>query len=119
MRKDTYPAPRLVVRREADAAGVRLRLIGELDLCTVELVEAELGPSGARTPTGVFELSELGFLDLAGMRALLGAERPAQALDTRLVGATGIVRQLLELVPELEAEARRRPPARPPVDATP
>jgi anti-anti-sigma factor len=100
------------VRREAGAAGVRLRLIGELDLSTVGLVEAELGASGARPPPGVFDLSELCFLDLAGMRALLGTARPAEALDTRLVGASGIVRHLLELVARFEAEARHGPPAR-------
>ena len=62
-------APLVVVRSEAESGRVGLRLIGELDMHTVELLEAELARTREQSPPSVIDLSELRFLDLAGLRA--------------------------------------------------
>ena len=95
----------MVVRSEAESGRVGLRLIGELDLNTVELLEAELAGSREQSPPAVIDLSELRFLDLIGLRALLRAGQATARPPTRLVGATGIVRRLIELTRALDAES--------------
>jgi anti-anti-sigma factor len=104
MRAHQHAAPLVVVRSEAEAGRVGLRLIGELDLNTVGLLEAEFARSREQAPPAVIDLSELRFLDLVGLRALLRAGQAEGAPDTRLVGATGIVRRLIELTRTLDAE---------------
>ena len=75
------PAPLVVVRSEAESGRVGLRLIGELDLNTVELLEAELSRTREQSSPSVIDLSELRFIDLAGLRALIApsARRVAAA----------------------------------------
>lgn len=104
MRAHQHAAPLVVVRSEAEAGRVGLRLIGELDLNTVALLEAELAGSREHAPPAVIDLSELRFLDLVGLRALLRLGQAEGVPDTRLVGATGIVRRLIELTRVLDAE---------------
>ena len=104
MRAHQHAAPLVVVRSEAEAGRVGLRLIGELDLNTVALLEAELARSREHAPPAVIDLSELRFLDLVGLRALLRLGQAEGVPDTRLVGATGIVRRLIELTRVLDAE---------------
>ncbi len=104
MRAQQHAAPLVVVRSEAEAGRVGLRLIGELDLNTVALLEAELARSREHAPPAVIDLSELRFLDLVGLRALLRLGQVDGVPDTRLVGATGIVRRLIELTRVLDAE---------------
>ena len=53
----------------------------------------------------MIDLSELRFLDLIGLRALLRAGQADGMPSTRLVGATGIVRRLIELTRALDAES--------------
>jgi anti-anti-sigma factor len=103
MRAHQHAAPLVVVRSEAESGRVGLRLIGELDLNTVALLEAELAGSREQSPPAVIDLSELRFLDLIGLRALLRAGEVEGAAATRLVGATGIVRRLIELTRALDA----------------
>jgi anti-anti-sigma factor len=103
MRAHQQAAPLVVVRSEAESGRVGLRLIGELDLNTVALLEAELAASREQSPPAVIDLSELRFLDLIGLRALLRAVQADGAAATRLVGATGIVRRLIELTHALDA----------------
>jgi anti-anti-sigma factor len=109
MRAHQHAAPLVVVRSEAESGRVGLRLIGELDLNTVELLEAELAGSREQSPPAVIDLSELRFLDLVGLRALLRAGRVDGVPATRLVGATGIVRRLIDLTGALDAEAAGDP----------
>jgi anti-anti-sigma factor len=106
MRAQQHAAPLVVVRSEAESGRVGLRLIGELDLNTVELMDAELARANQGVPPSVIDLSELRFLDLVGLRALLRALQSDAASTTRLVGATGIVRRLLELAHTLDAEGQ-------------
>jgi anti-anti-sigma factor len=115
MRAHQEAAPLVVVRSEAESGRVGLRLIGELDLNTVELFEAELARTRASSPPSAIDLSELRFLDLVGLRALLRGVESDGAGTTRLVGATGIVRRLIDLAHTLDDEAGE--PARAPFPA--
>jgi anti-anti-sigma factor len=106
MRAHQQAAPPLVViRSEAESGRVGLRLIGELDLHTVDLLEAELGHTRERSSPSVIDLRELRFLDLVGLRALLRAVESDVARTTRLVGATGIVRRLMDIAHTIDNEA--------------
>jgi anti-anti-sigma factor len=105
MRAPQRTAPLVVVRSEAESGRVGLRLIGELDFNTVDLLEAELAGSREQSPPAVIDLSELRFLDLVGLRSLMRAGQADGAPTTRLVGATGIVRRLIELTRALDAES--------------
>jgi hypothetical protein len=58
----------------------------------------------------VIDLSELRFLDLAGLRALLLIGHADGAAATRLAGATGIVQRLIELTRALDSESERADP---------
>jgi len=53
----------------------------------------------------VIDLSELRFLDLVGLRALLRGVESDVAGTARLVGATGIVRRLIDLADTLDGES--------------
>lgn len=104
MREHHQAAPLVVVRSEAETGRVGLRLIGELDLNTVELLGSELARTRENALPSVIDLSELRFLDLAGLRALLQAVQSDVAGTARLVGATGIVRRLIELAHTLDSD---------------
>lgn len=104
MRAHHQAAPLVVLRSEAESGRVGLRLIGELDLNTVELLDAELSRTREKAPPSVIDLSELRFLDLIGLRALLRAVQSDVAGTARLVGATGIVRRLIELAHTLDSD---------------
>ena len=65
---------------------------------------AELARTRDRVPPSVIDLSELRFLDLLGLRALLRAVEGDVAGTARLVGATGIVRRLIELAHTLDSD---------------
>ena len=69
-----------------------------------ELLDAELARTRGKSPPSVIDLSELRFLDLVGLRALLRAVESDVAGTARLVGATGIVRRLIELAHTLDSD---------------
>jgi anti-anti-sigma factor len=97
-RAERQPTPPLVVlRSETETGHVGLRLVGDLDLSTVAVLEAALARTRHEPPPSVIDLSELRFLDLIGLRALLHAAGEDAAGLTRLVGATGIVRRLIDV----------------------
>jgi anti-anti-sigma factor len=118
MRAHHQAAPLVVVRSEAETGRVGLRLIGELDLNTVELLDAELARTRERVPPSVIDLSELRFLDLAGLRALLRAVQSDVAGTARLVGANGIVRRVIELAHSLDSDTADTAPAASPSEPT-
>ena len=64
-------------------------------------------------PPSVIDLSELRFLDLVGLRALMRAVESDVAGTARLVGATGIVRRLIELAHTLDSDDTDTAPAPP------
>jgi anti-anti-sigma factor len=98
-----------VVRSEAEWSRVGLRLIGELDLNTVGLVAEEFAHTLEHSQPSVIDLSELRFLDPTGLRILQRSGPNEDESSTRLVGATGIVRRMIELARLLDAETP--PPA--------
>ena len=69
----------------------------------------ELARTREKAPPSVIDLSELRFLDLVGLRALLRAVESDVAGTARLVGATGIVRRLIELAHTLDSDGANAP----------
>ena len=62
---------RLDVEVEHDGASTRLALVGELDLGTIGIVEAELADACDRARLVVLDLRRLEFIDSTGLRLLL------------------------------------------------
>jgi anti-anti-sigma factor len=104
MRAQQQAPPLVVARSEAESGQVALRLIGELDLNTVELLAQKLAHTREHSHPTIIDLSQLRFLDLTGLRMLQRAGLSGDETGTRLVGATGIVRRIIELTRMLEAE---------------
>jgi anti-anti-sigma factor len=104
MRAHQQAPPLVVVRSEDESGRVGLRLIGELDINTAGLLAEELEHTREDAPLSVIDLSELRFLDLTGLRTLQRTATGHAESSTRLVGATGIVRRMIELTRELDAE---------------
>jgi anti-anti-sigma factor len=102
-RAECHSPPLVVLRSETETGRVGLRLVGELDLNTVPVLEAALARTRTESPPSVIDLSELRFLDLVGLRALLRAVEDDVSGFARLVGATGIVRRLIELAHTIDA----------------
>ena len=104
MRPQDQGASLVVIRSEAESGQFALRLIGELDLSTIAVLDAQLGDAREQPLPSVIDISELRFLDLTGLRALQRCGHGVGSLDARLVGATGIVLRVIELVSMLDAE---------------
>jgi anti-sigma B factor antagonist len=84
--------------RDADAATVVAR--GDIDLSTVdELVNEIAAATAAGVKAVVVDLSEVAFVDSAGISALLRGRRLADehAAQFRVTGAAGLVREVLEM----------------------
>ncbi|MDX6541090.1 MAG: hypothetical protein QOI71_2700 [Gaiellales bacterium] len=105
--------PLVVLRSETESGRVALRLVGELDLNTVELLEAALARTRDQPPPSVIDLSELRFLDLIGLQALRRAIEVDAPEPVRLVGATGTVRRLIELARTIDEAAGATPHSEP------
>ena len=76
------------------------RLRGEVDLASVELVEARIEAATSEWPGGlVVDLSHVGYLDSAGVHMLfrLARNRRTVRAPTSIVAAPGPVRRVLEL----------------------
>jgi anti-sigma B factor antagonist len=78
-----------------------MRPRGDIDLATVgELDEHIAGTLGADETTGVvIDMSEVSFIDSTGIASLLRGRRLADEPPKpyRIVGASGLVREVLEL----------------------
>jgi anti-sigma B factor antagonist len=92
----SLPLPHL---RDGDT--VTIALADDLDLSTSDEVEEELIALGSAEGVThvVLDLSEVRFLDSAGINALLKVKRWADAngRTVRVTGAGGLVREVLEL----------------------
>jgi anti-anti-sigma factor len=92
------------VRREDEPDCLRIRLAGELDLGSIDQLHAELEVGRDRSATMVVvDVSELRFLDLAGMRAVMSVFDHERWHSASLVGASGSVRRLIGLTPKLRS----------------
>ena len=97
-----------------------VEVTGELDLSTVARWEENVTAMGRDASVVVLDLSEVGFVDSAGVRSLFRLARDAASRGTRLLIVAprgGAVRRLLDIlaigsmtpVCESRAEALRRP----------
>jgi anti-sigma B factor antagonist len=95
------PPRGLICHLEPDRERVTVRPVGELDLATVDLVEAPLGElwtSGFETI--VVDLRWLSFMDSSGLRMILRWTQKARTDGTDLrvaIGDDGPVRRLVEI----------------------
>lgn len=96
-----HAAVRLTVRDEgADADGVLLSIIGELDVDGVETAREHIEQVLRSGPRRLcLDLGQLGFCDSSGLNLLLRLRAQAEQVGTRLILAApcGAVRRLLEL----------------------
>ena len=83
--------------QEVENGGVRIRLRGELDLAGAPLLASEL--HRAMGQAIILDLGELSFIDVAGLRAVLSAERQAKDEHQALIVLDGSapVRRLFQL----------------------
>jgi anti-sigma B factor antagonist len=87
----------LLVSRTDDGRVVRLMLSGELDMSTATSLELELQTAEARRPPViVLDLSQLRFMGVSGLRAILDAARRARREGRQLV-VTNPVPHILRL----------------------
>jgi anti-anti-sigma factor len=88
---------RFAMSQEVENGGVRIRLRGELDLACAPLLESEL--HRAMGQAIILDLGELSFIDVAGLRTILSAERQARQEDqvVTLVDGSRPVRKLFQL----------------------
>jgi anti-anti-sigma factor len=94
------------VQREDEPDCVRIRLAGELDYGSVDVLRAELDHDANGCSSAiVVDVSDLRFLDLAGMRAVMSVFDRESWRSASLVGATGSVRRLIGLAPTLRSSS--------------
>jgi anti-anti-sigma factor len=90
-----------------DGHTAHVRLRGEIDLANVAQLDACVGEALQHAGVGdiVIDLTACTYLDSSGLRALVRSYQSAQHDDCELgiVGATGIVRRVIELM-KLDAE---------------
>lgn len=88
---------RLAVQGAEEGPVVHVHVRGEVDLLVADRVRSLLAATTA--PIVVVDLSQLSFMDVAGLRALCSAKRDAgrRGIRLRLVGASGIVRRVFEV----------------------
>lgn len=78
---------------------VSLALVGELDLASAPIADAELRDASADAEVVLLDLSGLSFMDCAGLRVLLAADARLREASGRLViiNSSRYVRRLLDL----------------------
>lgn len=72
---------------------------GELDLCDFEAVDQALRDAAQRANQITFDLTDLTFMDVWGLRLLVEADTRARAdrHSMRVIGATGQVKKVMEM----------------------
>jgi anti-anti-sigma factor len=86
----------LVVEAQDGGGGPVVKVSGDLDISSVEKLKSVVGELIRERPRALtFELSELRFMDSAGIAVLLGAV--SQVETVRLRSPSPAVRRLLEL----------------------
>ncbi len=81
-----------------ETRGDVLVLTGELDLATVDLLEAALATAPG-APSATLDLSELAFMDSSGLRTMLAAHKRAKATggEVVVICPQGHVRRVLDV----------------------
>ena len=113
------PVPRFKVTVEPLEDSCLIRVGGELDRSTADLLSSALDAARADGVTALLDLSAVSFIDSAGLRVLV---RAARAADTHgwalsIVRASSAVWRIVELtgtrseLPPAASSAKRIPPA--------
>jgi anti-sigma B factor antagonist len=94
---DSSPASELVIATELDAGGAPVIVLsGELDIASAGSLEQTVGEVTAEgIERLVFDLSDLRFMDSAGIAVLVGAAKKVDRVNLR--APSPIVRRVLEL----------------------
>jgi anti-anti-sigma factor len=72
-------AARLTAVRSREGDAVVITAVGELDLSTIPILEAELRQAERDADHVVLDLEQLSFIDSSGLRALIHAQKRADA----------------------------------------
>jgi len=98
------PAGLEIARREEPGGHVVLALTGYLDLSTAHLLGAQLAGALPQAQRVDLDLSDVSFVDSSGLREFVVGYQRAQALGRgyRVTGASGPVRQVLEIAGMLD-----------------
>lgn len=94
------PGPSFTTRIESRNGVARVSLVGDLDVATVPVLEAELARVEGDGVGGVMlDLRDLAFIDSSGLQAVLLARSRAEGNGHRLIliGARATARRLFEL----------------------
>lgn len=93
------PFPPLSVDLEHDAALLAVRITGELDMATAVFLQDAMSPYQGLATSVSYDLTDLTFIDCAGLRALLtpAGGDPFSGLIS-VSSASRCVRRLLELL---------------------
>ena len=114
------PVPRFKVTVEPLEDSCLIRVGGELDRSTADLLSSALDAARADGVTALLDLSAVSFIDSAGLRVLVRAARAADTHDWALsiVQASSAVWRIVELTgtrselpPAAASSAQRIPPA--------
>ena len=92
--------PLLRIEHEVSAEDVVVRMIGELDVSTAPMVEAQIAALRPLAAPLSLDVRDLTFVDSSGLRAMTAARRAALEDTTRpvtLIGCGPALRSLLEL----------------------
>jgi anti-sigma B factor antagonist len=83
-----------------EAARVRLRVSGELDIATADLLADRLRGLRDRQAAVLLDLDDLAFIDASGMRVILGAARDARddGWEFKVTRGSARVRRLFALL---------------------
>ena len=93
-------APLLRIEHEVSADAVVVRVIGELDVSTAPIAEAQIAALRPFAAPLSLDVRDLTFVDSSGLRAMTAARRAAledTAGPVTLVGCGPALRSLLEL----------------------
>jgi anti-anti-sigma factor len=87
------------LRAQSEGKACAFYLQGELDLCDFEAVDQALRDAAQRANQIIFDLTDLTFMDVWGLRLMLEADARARedGHSMRVIGASGQVKKVMEM----------------------
>jgi anti-anti-sigma factor len=91
----------LALTVETDGSTVCFQLAGELDMASVQQLELALDSIDGDTHCLVFDLQQVEFIDLAGLRAILGANEQGRrrGFGVKVIKPQGLASRIFTLTP--------------------